>query len=131
MRRTISITWRITAVFSVLIVVALASVGILISVSIRSSLDKLQVADALQIVSARADQASGIIEKLKWQLNTISLQADIRAGDRGLVQTYFRSYDGKMSPDVYMVYLAWEDAATRPHRMAQGGIYRTGTILRP
>jgi methyl-accepting chemotaxis protein len=87
----------------------LGAVSFFVVQNVRSSVGNLVLADSMQICTARADEVGELMEKLRWQINVLSLQPQVRGADRKVVAPFLMSLEGKFSPEVASIYFAWPD----------------------
>jgi methyl-accepting chemotaxis protein len=111
MARRFTLVSRIALFFGVVILLVLGTTAFLVSRIIQQDVEKLVIADGMQAAEARADQLGQLVQKLRWQLNAMALQPQLRDKDRKKVTAYMMSFEGKLSPDVASFFFAWPDGS--------------------
>ena len=109
MKKRISIALRVSVVFSVFVAIILGLVAFIVTAKVRGSVDELLTSENAQIAKARADQVGELVEKLRWQLQTLALQPHLLDSNRKAVAAYVMSFEGKLSPEVASFFFAWPD----------------------
>jgi Methyl-accepting chemotaxis protein len=111
MKRRISIVARIAVSFAGLVVIILGATAFIVARDVQSKVEKLIIDDSAQYVKAQAQQVGDGLEKLRWELNAMALQPQLRSVDKKAVATYIRPFEGKFSPEVASFFYAWSDGS--------------------
>jgi methyl-accepting chemotaxis protein len=109
MKRRVSIPLQIGLAFDVLVIVILGSLTVLVSTGLRSTIEHFVVAQHMALAKARADQVGEIVERIRWELAAVSVDPVLRGADRKVVAEHVRSYEGRLSPEIALIFFAWPD----------------------
>lgn len=107
MRGRFPLALRITLSFVAIIFVLMSAILMLVGVSLRKNIDAFAYDQYGQIAAARADELGQLIEKLHWQLATLSISPALQTNDRGKMSTFLASLVGTFSSEVIRVSFAW------------------------
>ena len=113
MARRISLRSRIALTTMLLVALLLGISILLIGTRLGAELERIMLAENLQIAAARAGQLDELLEKLHAQLNLIASTDQLRSGNRKSMEALIRNLDGQASKEVVGTFFAWPD----------GGIY--------
>lgn len=111
MRRRVSIVTRIAVTFSGLVFLLLAMIAVLAVKTVQTDVGNLVRMDAMQIAQARGAQVGELASSIRWQLNTMTLQPQIKAADRAIIPVFIKDFEGKFSTEVASFFFAWPDGS--------------------
>jgi methyl-accepting chemotaxis protein len=111
MIRRFTLVTRIAVLFGGIILIVLGATAFLVSRTVQSEVEKLIIGDSAQTAAARAAELGTLVEKLRWQLNALSLMPELRERDRKALASFIRGFDGKLSPEVATFFFAWPDGS--------------------
>jgi methyl-accepting chemotaxis protein len=102
---------RIAVFFGGIVVIVLGATAFLVSRTVQREVEKLIIQDSTQSAAARAAELGELVEKLRWQLNAVSLMPELRNHDRKALAGFIRGFEGKLSPEVASFFFAWPDGS--------------------
>ncbi len=117
--KRLSLTLRIAALVSILVALLFSAVLAIVGIRLKSDVIALVTAENVQIAKARASELGRLLDTHYRELVVISLNDEVARGSPASAEAVIHAIDGKVSPDITTVLLAWPDGrATTPQ-----GIY--------
>jgi methyl-accepting chemotaxis protein len=110
----ITLTYRIIAYISSMIILILSAVTAIIGFRINDDLTKLMSAQNAQITSARAEAVGQLLNSYYWQLRGLAAQDYIVSGDKAMAEDrMLQEGRNDVTPDVGTTILMWEDGSAK------------------
>jgi methyl-accepting chemotaxis protein len=110
----ITLTYRIIAYISTMIIVILSIVTAIIGFRINDDITKLMRTQSAQITSARAEAVGQLLNSYYWQLRGLAAQDYIVSGDKAAAEDrMLQEGRNEITPDVGTTILMWEDGSAK------------------
>jgi methyl-accepting chemotaxis protein len=122
MKKRISLTVRISLIFSVFVAVLIGMVILIIGIRLKDSLNAISVADNEQIARARSFELGELMDKFYWQLKMISVRDQFMTGDRDTVEAATMRLKGQLSPEIVGTFFCWPDGTYRNSEGVRGNV---------
>ena len=111
MARRVSLSVRITLIFSILVGLLLGLITVVIGLRLSAAIAELVKSENLQISNARAAEIGQLLDKLHSQLNLVSVAPRVVSGDRESLESALKDYAKLTSAEGGALIFAYPDGS--------------------
>jgi methyl-accepting chemotaxis protein len=108
-RKGFGLTLRIALMMSAMVLVILGAVAVVVGFTLDQGITALTSTENVQIAVARAAELGRLLDQHFAELNVIARSERVVRGDEKSAVAYILGLNGKVSPDISVVLLAWPD----------------------